>query len=170
MQKILRDILILLKLLKKKTEAARRILIRNCFIPSLSMNVNIHRTPCRWIHGHCWCVCLFSCSSSSRGNPGWILQMFLIALPSMYHRVLPDFGFLDFFSSSTRVWTPGLTLARQGLYHLSHSTSPFYLGYFEDRILSLPMLIWTLILLFYASQVARITSISHQCQTQYADI
>jgi hypothetical protein len=27
--------------------------------------------------------------------------------------------------SSTGVWTQGLTLAREGLYHLSHSTSNF---------------------------------------------
>jgi hypothetical protein len=31
---------------------------------------------------------------------------------------------LTFFPPGKRVWTQGLTLARQALYHLSHSTSP----------------------------------------------
>jgi hypothetical protein len=48
---------------------------------------------------------------------------------------------------------------------LSQTSSPFCSGYFGDRIsqticLGWP---WTMILLILASQVARITGISHQC-------
>jgi hypothetical protein len=38
------------------------------------------------------------------------------------------------FFGSTRVWTQDLILGRQAVYHLSHSTSPFCVGYFWDRV------------------------------------
>jgi hypothetical protein len=44
----------------------------------------------------------------------------------------------------------GLTLARQVLYHLSHTSRPFYYGYFGDRVSILPTPARTIIL-FYAS-------------------
>jgi hypothetical protein len=45
------------------------------------------------------------------------------------------FGFF-FFSGSTRVCTQGLTLARQVLYHLSHTPSPFS-DFFFLKIMSM---------------------------------
>jgi hypothetical protein len=55
-------------------------------------------------------------------------------------------------------------LARQALYHLSHSTSPCA-GYFWNRVSQTvcPGWLWTTILLIPAFQVARITGVSHQC-------
>jgi hypothetical protein len=35
-----------------------------------------------------------------------------------------------FFSGGSRGWTPGFALAKQVLYHLSHSASPFCIGFF----------------------------------------
>jgi hypothetical protein len=63
------------------------------------------------------------------------------------------------FFFTTGVWIQGLTLVRQALYHLSHSTSPFCAGFFQDRV-SHPICLdrlRTLILLISASWVARIT-------------
>jgi hypothetical protein len=45
-----------------------------------------------------------------------------------------SFTFLSFFFGSTGAWTWGLGLARQVLYHLSHSASPFCVGYFWGRV------------------------------------
>jgi hypothetical protein len=40
-----------------------------------------------------------------------------------------------FFFFNIRVWTQDLlALARQALYHLSHSANPFSIGYFWDRV------------------------------------
>jgi hypothetical protein len=38
----------------------------------------------------------------------------------------------SFFFGSTRVWTQGFTLTKQALHHLSHTSSPFCSGDFED--------------------------------------
>jgi hypothetical protein len=64
------------------------------------------------------------------------------------------------FFGGTRVWTQGLTLARQVLYHLSHFTSPVL--FFWDRVSWTICLgwLWTSILLISASWVARITDLS----------
>jgi hypothetical protein len=59
---------------------------------------------------------------------------------------------------------PGyFTLAKQALYPLSHSSSPFCSGYFGDGILQTVCLGWlpASILLISASQAARITGMSH---------
>jgi hypothetical protein len=42
-------------------------------------------------------------------------------------------GNIVFFFCSTGVWTQGLTLARQTLYHLYHSTSLFFLWWVFSR-------------------------------------
>jgi hypothetical protein len=63
----------------------------------------------------------------------------------------------------------GLTLARQALYHLNHSTSPFLCWVFLDRFSRTICLgwLWTLILLISASSVARTTGVSHQHYTLF---
>jgi hypothetical protein len=63
------------------------------------------------------------------------------------------------------VWTQGRTLARQMLYYLSHSASPFLCGFFWDRVSWTICPGWpqTKILLISASWVARITEMSHWC-------
>jgi hypothetical protein len=47
---------------------------------------------------------------------------------------------------------------------LNHSSDPFFVGYFQDRVLWTlsPGCIWTVILLISASRVAKITGVSHQ--------
>jgi hypothetical protein len=64
---------------------------------------------------------------------------------------------------STGVWSQGLILARQALYHLIHSSSSFFcVGYFQDRVSRNTCPGWqTLILLISASRVARTTGMSH---------
>jgi hypothetical protein len=59
-------------------------------------------------------------------------------------------------------------LAKQALYFLSHASSPFFSGYFGDGVFLTICLGWPgfFILLISASQVARITSMSHQCPAQ----
>jgi hypothetical protein len=51
-----------------------------------------------------------------------------------------------FFFDGTRVWTQGFVLAKQMLYCLSHSSSPFFSGYFGDKGLEdyLPRLVLNL--------------------------
>jgi hypothetical protein len=54
-------------------------------------------------------------------------------------------------------------------YTLSQSTSPFFvMGFFQDRVSQTICLGWlrTAILKFSASQVARITGVSHWCQSK----
>jgi hypothetical protein len=52
----------------------------------------------------------------------------------------------------------------RGAYTLSHSTSPFCVKYFQDRVSQTVCPAWlrTAILLISASQVARTTGVSHQ--------
>jgi hypothetical protein len=66
--------------------------------------------------------------------------------------------------SGTGIWTWGFMLAKQVFYCLSHRSSPFCSGYFEDGILGTVCLGWprTWTLLISVSQVARITGMSHQ--------
>jgi hypothetical protein len=56
-------------------------------------------------------------------------------------------------------WTQGFTLGKHVLYHTSHFTSLFCVGYFQDRVSQTICLGWlqTAILLISASSVARIT-------------
>jgi hypothetical protein len=71
--------------------------------------------------------------------------------------VSPSFiGQKLFVFGSSGVWTQSLTTARQVLYHLSHSTSLFFvMGFFQDRVLRTICLGWsrTSILLLSASWV-----------------
>jgi hypothetical protein len=61
------------------------------------------------------------------------------------------------------VWTEGLMFARQSLYYLSHSAH-FRIRCFWDRVSWSICLgwLWTMILLISASQVVRITGVSHR--------
>jgi hypothetical protein len=70
-----------------------------------------------------------------------------------------------FFSGVTGVWNEVLEFTKQVLYHLSHTFNPFCCGYFEDGFSWTICLGWpqTTILLTLASQVVRITKVSHQC-------
>jgi hypothetical protein len=56
-----------------------------------------------------------------------------------------------------------LLLAKQALYHLSHNFIPFFSDYFGDGLSRTicPGWLQTMILLISASQVARITGVSH---------
>jgi hypothetical protein len=58
----------------------------------------------------------------------------------------------------------GFVLAKQALYYLSHTYSPFCYGYFGDRILQTIFLGWPqiAILSISASQVSGITDVNHQ--------
>jgi hypothetical protein len=59
--------------------------------------------------------------------------------------------------------TQGFMLAKQVLYHLSHTSSPFWSGYFRDGVSLTIFPGWpgTSILPISASQIARITGVSH---------
>jgi hypothetical protein len=72
------------------------------------------------------------------------------------------FGF--FFFGATGVWTQDFMLAKKVLYLLRHTSSPFCSGYFGDGVLRNICLgwPWTISLLTSASQVTRITGLSHQ--------
>jgi hypothetical protein len=65
--------------------------------------------------------------------------------------------YIFFFLDGTGIWTHGLMLARQMVYHLSHSTSPFVLGISE---IGSPEL-FPRILLISASWAARVTGPAH---------
>jgi hypothetical protein len=72
-------------------------------------------------------------------------------------------SFFCCFFGETGVWTQDFALAKQVLYCLSHSSSPFCSVYFRDEVspticLSWP---WIMILQISAFHVARITSMSH---------
>jgi hypothetical protein len=68
-----------------------------------------------------------------------------------------------FFLVGTRALTQGLTLARQLLFHLSHSISPFFvMGIFKigsHKLFAQGLALNTVVLIF-ASWVARITGVS----------
>jgi hypothetical protein len=70
-------------------------------------------------------------------------------------------SWLFFFFGGIGVWTQGFALAKQALYYLSHTFSPFCSGYFGDGVS------WAICLgcslLISSSQVARITGMSHWC-------
>jgi hypothetical protein len=65
----------------------------------------------------------------------------------------------------TRVWTQGFMLAKEALYALCHTSSPFFHGYFGDGVSWTICLgwSWTAIILISAFQIGRITGMSHQC-------
>jgi hypothetical protein len=69
---------------------------------------------------------------------------------------------------SWQYWTQCLVLARQALYHLNDSASPFFVGYFQDRVSQTicPGWLWTIVLLISASWVARIMGVNHRCLAQ----
>jgi hypothetical protein len=66
------------------------------------------------------------------------------------------------------VWIQGFSLAKQTLYHLSHTCSPFLFMLFWRWGVSrtiCPDWSWSISLPISASQVSRITGVSHQCLT-----
>jgi hypothetical protein len=71
-----------------------------------------------------------------------------------------------------RIWTQGFTLARQVIYHLSHSPAVFCVEYFQigSQELLAQSQLWTLILLISASLIARIIGLSHQHLTVVTNI
>jgi hypothetical protein len=76
-----------------------------------------------------------------------------------------NWSFISFFLwvGGTDIWTQSFTAGKQLLYWLSHISSPFCSGYFWDGVLQTICLVClrTAILLISASQVARITRMSH---------
>jgi hypothetical protein len=68
-----------------------------------------------------------------------------------------------FVFGGTRVWTQCFVLAKQTFYCLSHTSSPFFSGYFRDAVLwtICPGRPWTVILPISDFQVARIAGMSH---------
>jgi hypothetical protein len=77
-----------------------------------------------------------------------------------FTRCLFCFGLFD----GARVWTQGFALAKQAFYGLNQISSPFCSGYFGDGILQTICPGWpqTMILPISASQIARITDMSHR--------
>jgi hypothetical protein len=71
--------------------------------------------------------------------------------------------FFFFFFYGTGVWTQSFMLAKQALYCLSHTSSPFCSGYFGDGVLRTvcPGWPWTMILSISASKVVIITGVNH---------
>jgi hypothetical protein len=70
------------------------------------------------------------------------------------------------------IWTQGFTFAKQVLYHLSHTSSPFCFSYFGDGVLWTICMGWpqTAILPISDSQVARITGVNHWCPDGYWEL
>jgi hypothetical protein len=70
-------------------------------------------------------------------------------------------AFFFFFFGGTEIWTQGFMLAKQALYHLSHTCSPFCCGYFGDRVSQTICLGWlpTSVLLISAFQITGITGV-----------
>jgi hypothetical protein len=86
---------------------------------------------------------------------------------SWYSLHLYSSGFLE---GRTGVWIQGLTLAKQVLDHLSHTSSPFFalVSFWRWCLMNyLPWLLWTSIFPILVSHVARITGVSHQHSAHY---
>jgi hypothetical protein len=95
----------------------------------------------------CYCCCfdrVFLCSRRPQThNPpastSWVLVLKICAIiPGLVQEFLSNKSHRDvsffFLFGRTGIWTQGFTLAKQTVYHLSHISSPFYSGYFGDRI------------------------------------
>jgi hypothetical protein len=87
----------------------------------------------------------------------WLLQL---------HKLFKTFSLhlsVFFFFYGTGTWTQCFVLAKQALYHLSWTSSPFCYGYFGDGLSQTICLSWphTMILRISASQVTRIIGMSH---------
>jgi hypothetical protein len=95
----------------------------------------------------------------------WILNKIL---KNNFYFILLSLAIGSFFCG-TGVWTQGFVLAKQVLYYLSHASSPFCSGYFEDRIFwtICPGWPWISVLLLSASQIARIIGMSHWHSASY---
>jgi hypothetical protein len=77
----------------------------------------------------------------------------------------PQTFIINFFFSfgNTGVWTQGLVLTRQALYHLNHFTSPFLCWVFRISQTICQVWLWTTILLISSSWVTKIIGVCHQC-------
>jgi hypothetical protein len=92
----------------------------------------------------------------------WLIHSSLLNLYSMI--TFSEKTFLFSFLGGIGVWTQSFTLAKQVLYHLNHTFSPFLLwSSFGDSVWRTVCLGWsqTTILPISASQTARITGMSH---------
>jgi hypothetical protein len=80
--------------------------------------------------------------------------------PLLLYLVLDVSLFFICFFGKPGVWSEGFMLAKQELCYLSHTSNPFYSGYFGDGILWTIYLgyPWTMIL---SSQAARVTGVSY---------
>jgi hypothetical protein len=67
----------------------------------------------------------------------------------------------------TGVWIEGFALAKQALYHLSHTSSLFCSGYFGDGILRTICPGWPQTTILPISQIARITGVSQWHRLPY---
>jgi hypothetical protein len=102
-----------------------------------------------------WLADGYSPAMSSYGCPVHVLPWYLLISclslspppPSLY----------------TGAWTQGPVLARQALYHLSHSTSPFCIGYFWDMVL---LYAWTTILLLVLPWIVGMMDV-HYCPSHW---
>jgi hypothetical protein len=108
---------------------------------------------------------LFFYYVAKTGQPSWSQPIFIPQPPNSWdYSYMPPYPVLIYLLWY-RVWTLGLTLARQALYHLSQSSSPVLCWICQDRVswtIALGWL-WTAILLICASWVARITWVNHWC-------
>jgi hypothetical protein len=93
----------------------------------------------------------------------WLLHMyFRIILSDYTHTCLADIFWRG--EAGLGIWTQGFMFAKQPLYPLSHIPNPFWSGYFwrwylVNYLSSWP---WITIIPISASQVARITGVSHK--------
>jgi hypothetical protein len=91
---------------------------------------------------------------------GWSTRVLAYARQVLCPQPLPQ-PLPGFFFYGTGIWTQCLILAREALYHLSHSISPFLRWVFSSQGLSI-CLGWlqTMILLISVSWVARIIGVA----------
>jgi hypothetical protein len=90
---------------------------------------------------------LFSLFCHNRGSEMWIVykrQKFILAIVEVGKSKINALVsckdlltvFLSFVFDNTGVWTQGFASDRQGLYYLSHTSSPFcFFGYVLDKVL-----------------------------------
>jgi hypothetical protein len=76
---------------------------------------------------------MWNCASlSSPGSTSWGAQKGPVQVPGLVLWSVVPFATSFRGEGSTGVWTQGFTLTKQKFYHLSHTSSPFYSGYFGD--------------------------------------
>jgi hypothetical protein len=96
----------------------------------------------------------------SPSSPFWVLGECHYTLP------VTCIIYLFIYFGGTRVWTQDFVLAKLVLYHLSHTASPFWSGYFGHGSPNYLSWLLTEIVPISASQVVLITGVSHWHPTQ----